>query len=71
MVLIPKAGNQEVGPIGLPKVKPICLINEIVKVFERVLADRIFSWQGEHLESDFSENFDSGEVVRPVMLYFG
>lgn len=44
------------GTLALPKVRPICLINEIAKAFERILAERIYSWQVEHPESDFSQN---------------
>ncbi|KMQ88053.1 reverse transcriptase, partial [Lasius niger] len=54
LVLIPK--DNKPAATGLPKARPICLINEIGKIFERVLADRIADWQFVHPESDFSGN---------------
>lgn len=42
--------------MGLPKARPICLLDEIGKTFERVLGDRIAQWQFEHLEFDVSEH---------------
>lgn len=54
LVLIPKAGSQQAG--GIPKVRPICLLNEIAKAFKRIIADRIYSWQADHPESAFSNN---------------
>lgn len=40
LVLIPKG---KISGIRLPKVRPICLLNEIGKTFERVIADRIWN----------------------------
>lgn len=40
LVLIPKE-NKSSPSEGLPKVRPICLLNEIGKTFERVIAERI------------------------------
>ncbi|KAL6416661.1 hypothetical protein ACFW04_013267 [Cataglyphis niger] len=54
LVLIPKAGDSTSE--SLPKTWPICLINDIAKAFERIIADRIYLWQSDHPESDFSRN---------------
>lgn len=40
----------------LPKARPICLLNEIAKAFERIIANRIFDWLLENPDSDFSPN---------------
>lgn len=47
LVMIPK------GPLDTrnPKVRPICLLNEMGKVFERILVRRIMQWMEEHDES--------------------
>lgn len=42
--------------MDFPKVRPICLINEIAKAFERILTKRIILWQSEHPESGLSKN---------------
>lgn len=42
LVLIPKGDKGSVA--GLPKVRPICLLDEIGKLFERVIADRLLEW---------------------------
>lgn len=46
LVLIPKASNPGTGPLilDIPKARPICLLNELGKTFERVLAKRIQQW---------------------------
>lgn len=54
MVLIPKAG-QSVGVDGLPKARPICLLNEIGKAMERILADRIKEHMRNNPEYELSE----------------
>lgn len=54
LILFPKPGPAVADT--LPKVRPICLINEVAKVFERIIADRIHLWQMEHPESDLSDN---------------
>lgn len=54
LVLIPKADSLENNQT--PKARPICLINEIAKGFERIIANRIHVWQIEHPESGLSEN---------------
>ncbi|KMQ85608.1 reverse [Lasius niger] len=53
LVLIPKG---KISGIGLLKVRPICLLNEIGKTFERVIADRIWNWIDEHPEAGLSDN---------------
>lgn len=40
-MLIPKAGSPNTGMIDTPKDRPICLLDELGKTFERVLANRI------------------------------
>lgn len=54
LVLIPKEAkkNQEQG---LPKARSICLINDIGKSFERIIADRINKWK-ESKEGIISRN---------------
>lgn len=54
LVLIPKAGKPDVSET--PKARPICLIDELGKTFERVLAERISIWQMDNPESDLSNN---------------
>ncbi|KMQ89537.1 reverse [Lasius niger] len=54
LVLIPKAGKPDASET--PKARPICLINELGKTFERVLAERIFLWQMDNSGSDLSNN---------------
>lgn len=54
LVLIPE--NSKPSTSDIPKARPICLIDELGKAFERVLVDRIFGWQLEHPEANFSEN---------------
>jgi len=41
LVLIPKNQPEGNAPI---KARPICLLNEIGKIFERIILDRIFDW---------------------------
>lgn len=52
MVLIPKG---VIDP-ECPKVRPICLLPEIGKIFERILAERMYAWMEEHPESELSPN---------------
>ncbi|CAL1685118.1 unnamed protein product [Lasius platythorax] len=56
LVLIPKGKTPNLIETRLPKVRPICLLNEIGKAFERILAERILFWQSEHPDSEFSAN---------------
>lgn len=53
LVLIPK-GEQEGG--GEVKARPICLINEIGKVFERIIVKRLNNWMEGNLGSALEEN---------------
>ncbi|KMQ90130.1 reverse transcriptase [Lasius niger] len=54
LVLIPKG---EKGSItGLPKVRPICLLDKIGKTFERVIADRLLDWLENNEDVDLSAN---------------
>ncbi|XP_029673046.1 uncharacterized protein LOC115241425 [Formica exsecta] len=72
LVLIPKGDSQEMDTLALPKVRPICLINEIAKAFERILVERISSWQTEHPESDLSVNqfgFRKGRSTCDALLH--
>ncbi|KMQ89740.1 reverse transcriptase [Lasius niger] len=55
LVLIPKAGSQNTGAVDAPKARPICLLDELGKTFERVLANRIYLWQVSNPESDISK----------------
>lgn len=52
LILIPK------GPLDLknPKVRPICLLNEMGKVLERVIANRIDEWMQNNEESGLAHN---------------
>lgn len=52
LVLIPKAG--QLTDNGLPKVRPICLLNEVGKALERILADRIKDYLKENPAYDLS-----------------
>ncbi|KMQ94776.1 reverse transcriptase [Lasius niger] len=58
LVLIPKAGNTNAGlqASDTPKARPICLLDELGKTFERVLAERIHLWQTTNQESDVSKS---------------
>lgn len=54
LVLIPKAAQLSVD--DLPKVRPICLLNELGKALERIIADRLKHWMNTHQEAALSEN---------------
>lgn len=56
LVLIPKASNSNSGlpAPDVPKARPICLLDELGKTFERILAERIHLWQSANPESDLS-----------------
>lgn len=54
LVLIPKANSS--GVDGSLKTRPICLLNEIAKGLERIIAERLYAWMSENPESDLSEN---------------
>lgn len=53
LVLIPK------GSVGISmeiKARPICLLDEAGKIFERIIADRINRWLNENPDSSLSDN---------------
>lgn len=54
LVLIPKETGGITG--GLPKVRPICLLDEIGKTFEKVIADRLTERLDENTEVNLSDN---------------
>ncbi|KMQ91066.1 reverse transcriptase [Lasius niger] len=54
LVLIPKEGK--VSDSGLPKVRPICLLDETGKTLERVIAERLNYWMDSNPEAGLSEN---------------
>ncbi|KMQ93755.1 reverse transcriptase [Lasius niger] len=56
LVLIPKAGKPGVPEGRLPKVRPICLLDDIGKAFERILVQRILWWQSTNPDSCLSIN---------------
>lgn len=53
LVLIPKTGCTAEG---LPKCRPICLISEVGKIFERLIADRMKRWMADNPQHQLSEN---------------
>jgi len=55
LVLISKAGSlMQTEANGLPKARPICLLNEVGKVLERIIADRINTYMRDHPDSNLS-----------------
>jgi len=50
LVLIPK-GKIETE---IPKTRPICLLNEVAKLFERILVDRLVTWMEDHEEASLN-----------------
>lgn len=52
LVLIPKG---EIDPEH-PKIRPICLLPEIGKIFERVIVERMTDWMEENSEAQLSPN---------------
>lgn len=54
-MLIPKAGSKSID-LTLPKARPICLLDEIGKTFERIISDRLLDWMRDNPEMDLSEN---------------
>jgi len=54
LVLIPKGPIQD--PLIEVKARPICLLDEIGKILERIIADRINLWLEMNPEYDLSEN---------------
>lgn len=53
MVLIPKETTPDAE---IPKVRPICLLNEVGKTFERVIASRINEHMEENSQFELSKN---------------
>ncbi|KMQ84870.1 reverse transcriptase, partial [Lasius niger] len=56
LVLIPKASKPGAPEGRLPKVRPICLLDDIGKAFERLIVNRILLWQGTNPDSCLSDN---------------
>ncbi|KMQ81590.1 reverse [Lasius niger] len=54
LVLIPKEDKGSIT--GLPKVRPICLLDEVGKTFERVIADRLLDWLESNADVNLSAN---------------
>lgn len=50
LVLIPKEKIES----EIPKTRPICLLNEVAKLFERILVNRLVNWMEEHEEASLS-----------------
>lgn len=65
---IPKGPSQD---SELPKVRPICLLDEIGKIFERVIATRIKVWMDENPHAQLSEHqfgFREGVSTSHVLM---
>lgn len=57
LVLIPKGNGTAGGGLSSPpKARPICLLNEISKTFERIIADRLIQFMDDHEQSNLSAN---------------
>lgn len=56
LILIPKAGSFVSGPTEMPKVRLICLLNEIGKIFERIIASRMKALMDSTPEMDLSDH---------------
>lgn len=54
LALIPKAGSAQPDKSAPPKARPICLLDEIGKAFERIIALRLLDWLKSHPEHDLS-----------------
>lgn len=52
LVLIPK--EWPLDP-EIPRVRPICLLNEVGKLMESIIAERMISWMNENPDSQLSE----------------
>ncbi|XP_046742525.1 uncharacterized protein LOC124409153 [Diprion similis] len=69
LVLIPKGG--EVAGAALPKVRPICLLNELGKGLERVLAGRLKDWVRTNHEAGLADGqfgFREGRATSDALL---
>lgn len=73
LVLIPKASGAQFPLDGtLPKARPICLLDEIGKAFERVIVNRILGYLECHPESDLSScqfGFRRGLSTNDAIVY--
>lgn len=71
VVLIPKDKNS-VARVGQPiKSRPICLISDLAKTFERIINNRITDWLSENSEFEFSDNqfgFRRGKSTTDALL---
>ncbi|XP_046742523.1 uncharacterized protein LOC124409151 [Diprion similis] len=68
LALIPKGGAPD-GPI--PKVRPICILNELGKTFERVLVGRLGGWVEENARPRLSEDqygFREGRATSDALI---
>lgn len=55
LALIPKGDrHKEESEDELPKIRPICLLDEVGKAFERIIDDRIKGWMNRHPEARLS-----------------
>lgn len=67
LTLIPK-NAETVNPTDLPRARPICLLGEAGKIFERILVHRMRSWMEVYPESDLADT-QLGWVA-PLMMLF-
>ncbi|XP_025155964.1 uncharacterized protein LOC112588883 [Harpegnathos saltator] len=68
LVLIPKGGAEPAGPL---RARPICLLNEIGKIFERVLVGRVERWMADHPSASLSDSqygFRAGRSTVDALL---
>lgn len=73
LVLIPKGG---VAAGSLPKARPICLLNDIGKLFERIIVGRLRGWMSEDPRRDlsigqfgFREGLSTCDALRRVKIF--
>lgn len=52
LVLIPKPGGTE---NDIPKARPICLLSEVGKILERIIADRLKMWMQDNPEYELAD----------------
>ncbi|EFN82526.1 Putative 115 kDa protein in type-1 retrotransposable element R1DM, partial [Harpegnathos saltator] len=68
LVFVPKGGAEPAGPL---RARPICLLNEIGKIFERVLVGRVERWMADHPSASFSDSqygFRAGRSTVDALL---
>jgi len=63
-VLIPKGPSE---PGTMIKARPICLLDDIGKIFERVIADRLNSWLNDNPVFSLSENQFGFRIARSTI----